>query len=128
MLHQIVNRQPPRVLGVVAGSAAAFIGLAVVIYWLYFTNRGTVYDPYLDEGLATLRALFYVAFVVHMGMSIAAAVALTLWSKAPMYPTFAAVAVTFAILTVPLLFLLTGFHQCATGESFPIPGFPNNCD
>ena len=116
-----------RVLLVAVGSATAFIALAMLIYWLYFTNRGAVYDSRLDEGLATLRALFYVAFAMHMLGSIAAAVALTRWAKAPMYPTFAAVAATLAILTVHLLLLLTGLNLCATGESFPMPGVPNNC-
>ncbi len=128
MAQTIMNDRSTRVLLVAAGSAAAFIGLAFLIYWVYFTNRGAVYDPFLDEGLATLQVLFYVAFVVHMLGSIGAAAALIIWTRVPKYPTLAAVGVTFALLTVCLIYIMTWLHQCGSGVSFPIPGLSFNCD
>ena len=122
----VINRQPVRVLLVAAGSLAAFIGLAVVIFWLYFTIGDSVYDRRLDEGLAALQALFYTALVVHIAATLGAVAALTKWTRAPSYPTFAVVSLIFAILALPTLAVLSFANDCETGVSFPIPG--SNCD
>lgn len=113
-----------RIARVVLGSAVTFIAFAILVYWLYFTNRGAVYD--YDEGIVALQVLFYSAFLVHLIGSLGAAAALTIWTRAPMYATFKAVAVTFAILMFPLVVVLSAFNMCATGVSFPIPG--GQCD
>ena len=112
-----------RVVPVVLGSTVTFIAFAIFVYWLYFTNRGAVYDY---EGIVALQVLFYVAFMVHLLGSFGAAAALTIWTRVPMYPTLKAVGVTFAILMFPLVYVLSAFNMCATGVSFPIPGF--GCD
>lgn len=117
-----------RVSVVVGGSAAAFIVLAVLFFWAYFTNRGAVSDPSLNEGLATLQVLFYLVLVVHMLASFAAAAALIIWTRAPKHPTVAAVGVTFALLMVPLLLIMTSLHLCYAEVSFPIPGQSVSCD
>ena len=109
---------------VVLGSTVTFIAFAIFVYWLYFTNRWAVYD--YEGGIVALQVLFYAAFMVHLLGSFGAAAALTIWTRAPMYPTLKAIAVTFAILMFPLVYVLSGFNMCATGVSFPIPGF--GCD
>ncbi len=124
-LHESMNRQLTRVLLVAAGSVAAFIGLAIPIYWLYFTIGEPVYDHRLSEGLATLQALFYAALVLHMLGSLGAAAALTKWTRAPIYLTLAAVAVIFALLALPMLMVLSFGNFCDTDVSFPIPGQTN---
>lgn len=121
------NLQSRRVLPVVAGSASAFIGLAFLIYWLYFINKESVYDPPPPEGAGPLYALFYLALAVHLVLSVVAAVGLTIWSQAPRRQTFVAVALTYAVLMLPLLWVMTGFNICGTGHSFPIPGVPYTC-
>ena len=111
---------------VVRGSAVVFIALAVLIYWLYFINKESVYLHNYNENLAALYALFYLAFAVHLFASIVVAVALTLWTKAPTRRTLVGVAVTYAVLMLPLMYIMSGLNVCVTGESFPIPGIP--CD
>lgn len=123
-----MSQKPWPVVLVAAHSAVAFIGLAVVVYWVYYTNDGAVYVPFLNEGLATLQVLFYVALAVHMLSSFGAAAALIIWSGAPKYPAFAAVGLTFALLTIPLIYILTALNLCTIGVQFPIPGVPINCD
>ncbi len=100
----------------------AFIGLGILFYWLYFINKESVHLRNVDENLAALYAVYYLAFAVHLFASIVVAVGLTLWTKAPVYRTLVAVAVTFAVLTLPLLYIETSFNVMGTGESFPIPG------
>ncbi len=110
---------------VVRASAVAFIALAVLFYWLYFINKESVFQRNADYGLGPLYALFYLALGVHLLASILAAVALTLWTKAPVRRTLVAVAVTYAVLMLPLLYIESSFNVMATGESFPIPGIPS---
>ena len=116
-----MNHQIARVVLVVAGSAAAFIGLAFLIYWLYFTVSGTVYDARLDKGLASLQALFYTALVLHILGSLGTAAALTIRARAPMYTTLAVVSLVYAILGLPMLWVLSFVNFCETNVSFPIP-------
>ena len=117
----MMNSQPVRVLFVVAGSVAAFIALAFLIYWLYFTVGAAVYDSRLDEGLAALQVVFYTAFALHMLASIGAAAALIRWTRAPIYPTLAVVTLIFAVLALPMLVFLSFANFCETNVSFPIP-------
>ena len=117
-----MNSQPVRLLLVVAGSVAAFIALAFLIYWLYFTIGDRVYDRRLDEGLAALQVLFYAALVVHMLGSFGAAAALTRWTRAPVYPTIAVISLIFAVLALPMLLILSFGNFCENGVSFPFPG------
>ncbi len=117
-----INRQPSRVLHVAAGSAAAFIGLAFIIYWVYFSIGDAVYDPRLNEGLAALQVVFFTAFALHMLGSLGAAAALTRWARAPIYPTLAVVALIFVILALPTLGALTGFNSEHFGVDLPFPG------
>ena len=121
----VADRQTKRVLLVAAGSAVAFIGLAVIIYWLYFVISDSVYDRRLGEGLRTVQILFYAAFVLHMLGSFGVTVVLTKWTKVPIYPTFAAVAVVFVLLALPMLMILSFGNFCETNVSFPIPGQTN---
>ncbi len=127
MPQTTADRPPARVSSVVVWSAVAFIGLAVLFFWLYFINKESVYDSRLHEGRTALYAVYYLAFAVHLFSSIAVAVVLTLWAKAPVRRTLRAVAVTFAVLMLPLLYIETSFNMCATGESFPVPGFSDSC-
>lgn len=113
-----------RIVPVLLASTGAFIAFAVFVYWLYFRNVHAVSDDLL--GLVALQVFFYSAFMAHLLGSIGAAAALTFWVRAPMYPTYVAVAVTFTILMVPLVFLLSGSNACTAYVSFPIPGFA--CD
>ena len=118
----MMNSQPVRVLFVVAGSVAAFIALAVLIYWLYFTVGEAVYDSRLDEGLAALQVVFYTAFALHMLASIGAAAALAYWAKLPIYPTLAVVLLILALFVLPTLGALTGFNADHFGVDLPFPG------
>ena len=117
-----------RIVPVVLGSTVAFIALAIFVYWFYFTNLIDVYHRFSNyenrppEGLVKLQVLFYLAFVAHLLGSIAIAAALTFWARAPKYPTYTAVAMTFAFLMVPLVLFLTGANACTVYVSFPIPG------
>ncbi len=117
-----------RIIPVVLGSTVAFIALAVLAYWLYFTSFVDVYDRFPTgqnrppEGLVPLQVLFYLAFTAHLVGSIGAAAALSFWVRAPKYPTFAAIALTFGILTLLLVYLLSGYNACTVYVSFPIPG------
>ena len=118
----MTSRQPGRVLLVLAGSVAAFFGLAFVIYPLYFSIGDAVYDTGLDEGLAALQVLFYAALVVHMLGSFGAAAALTRWTRAPVYPTIAVISLIFAVLALPMLLILSFGNFCENGVSVPFPG------
>lgn len=111
-----------RVSSVVMGSTVAFVGLAILFFWLYFINKESVYDSRLHEGRTALYAVFYLALAVHLFTSIVVAVGLMLWMKAPVYRTLVAVAATFAVLMLPLLYIETSLNVLGTGESFPIPG------
>ena len=110
-----------RIVPVVLGSTAAYIAFAVFVYWLYFRNVHVVYDDQLR--LVTLQIFFYLAVIVHLRGSFGAAAALTIWARVPIYPTYAAVVVTFAILLVPLVLYLSTANACTAYVSFPIPGF-----
>lgn len=119
--HQVL-----RVVLVTVASGAAFLALALLIYWLYFSNRGAVYDRRLDEGLALLQVLFYSALVVHTACSIATAYGFAKFLRAPRYATLVAVGVTFVLLEALVLLWMSSFHVCNTTASFPIPGL--SCD
>lgn len=112
-----------RVVLVVAASAAAFIALAFLIYWPYVANITAIYDPRLKEGLTTLKVVFYLAFAVHLIASFGTATALILWLRTPRHPAFTGVAVTFAVLMLPLMLYLSRSNACTAFVSFPIPGF-----
>lgn len=118
-----------RIMPVVLGSVVVFIALGIFVYWLYYTDLNEVYHRFPrsanrpPEGLATLQVYFYLAFTAHLVGSIGAATAFTYWARAPMYPTYVAVAVTFTILTVILVVYLSGANACVDYVSFPIPGF-----
>ncbi len=117
-----MNSQPVRVLLVAAGSVVAFIALAFPVYRVYFSIGDAVYDTRLDEGLAALQALFYTAFALHMLASIGAAAALIKWTRAPIYPTLAVVALILALLALPTLASLTSFNAEQFGVDLPFPG------
>ena len=102
---------------VVLGSAAAFIVLGFFEYWLYFTN--------FTDGTPSSQVLFNLAFMVHLLGSFGAAAALTIWTRAPIYPTIAAVVVTFTILIFLLVAILMAENACTHFVSFPSPGY---CD
>ena len=121
----MMNSQPVRLLLVVAGSVAAFIVLAFLIYWLYFSIGDAVYDRRLDEGLTALQVLFYTAFALHMLGSLGAAGALIKRMRAPIYPTLAVVLLIFAVLALPMLMILSFGNFCENNVSFPIPGQTN---
>ena len=106
-----------RVLPVVLGSTVTFIVLGFFEYWLYFTN--------FTDGTPSSQVLFYFAFMVHLLGSFGAAGALTIWTRAPIYPTVAALVVTFAILIVPLVIILMAENACTHYVSFPSLGY---CD
>ncbi|MCH8064793.1 MAG: hypothetical protein IIC90_03065 [Chloroflexi bacterium] len=127
MPQTVADRQTKRVLLVAAGSAAAFIGFTFLIYWQYFTNRGTFYDQRLDEGFAVLQLVFYSAMLLHVIGSYGVAAALSRWMRLRVRPTLAYVTVLFAILAVPVYLYVSAIHACATGESLPIPGLAT-CD
>ena len=122
-----MNQKPWPLLLVSARSAVFFIGLAGLIFWVYLTNSGAVYDSSEDEGLASLQVFFYLALAIHMTSSASAAWALIIWTKVPRYPAFVAVGLTFALLTIPLMYYLTWIHVCSIGVSLPIPGVPVEC-
>jgi len=100
----------------------AFIGLGILFYWLYFINKESVHVRNVDENLAALYTVYYLAFAVHLFASSVVAAGLTLWTKAPVYRTLVAAAVTYAVLMLPLLWIEASFNVMGTGESFPIPG------
>ena len=102
-----------RVVPVVLGSAVTFIVLGFFEYWLYFTN--------FTDGTPSSQVLFYFAFMVHLLGSFGAAAALTIWTRAPIYPATAAVVVTFAILMVPLVGYTLAVNDCHDFISFPVP-------
>ena len=101
-----------RVVPVVLGSAVTFIALAIFVYGLYFENL-------LEH--RHVQVLFYVVFMVHLLGSFGAAAALTIWTRAPIYPATAAVVVTFAILMVPLVGYTLAVNGCHDFISFPVP-------
>ncbi len=110
------------VLVVGAGSAAAFIGLAFLIYWVYFTIGDSVYDRGADRGSGVLYGLFYTAFAVHMFGSVTAAVALKNWTAAPAYTTLALVTIIFGVFGLFTLGALTGANLDRYSIEFPLPG------
>jgi len=122
-----MNQKLWPLLLVSARSAVFFIGLAGLIFWVYFTSYGAAYDSSQEEGLASLQVLFYLALAIHMISSVGAASALIFWTGVPRYPAFVAVGLTFALLTIPLMYYLTWFHVCSIDVSLPIPGIPINC-
>ena len=108
-----------RVLPVVLGSTLTFFALAILVYWLYFGYLT------VDNGLVKFQVLFYLLFMVHLLGSFGAAAALTIWTRAPIYPTIAAVVVTFTILIFLLVAILMAENACTHFVSFPSPGY---CD
>ena len=116
-------------LPVVLGNTVAFIALHFSCIGCTSQYLVDVYDRFPSgqnrppEGLVALQVLFYLAFAAHLASSIGVAAVLTSWTRAPKYPTYAGVAVTFAILMVILVFYLTWFNACTAYVSFPIPGF-----
>lgn len=129
MTAAIEKYRSARVLLVTTASAGAFVLLALLFYWLYFSNRGAVFDPLTHEGLRSLQLLFYATLIVHSLCSVGAAAALFLWLRPPKNPTLVAIAITFALLEAVVLFTMSGLHVCNTGTSFPIPGLSSaNCD
>lgn len=127
MPQTVADRQTKRVLLVAAGSAAAFIGFTFLIYWQYFTNRGTFYDQRLDEGFAVLQLVFYSAMLLHVIGGYGVAAALSRWMRFPVRPTLVYVTVLFVVLAVPLYGFVSAIHMCSTGDSLPFPGQPP-CD
>jgi len=121
-----MNQKPWLVLLVTARSAVSFVVLAIVVYTVYtFLGLEQFYWP--DERLVTIQVLFYLALAVHMTSSIGVAAALIIWSDVTRYPAFVAVGLTFALLTIALIYTLSAWNQCATGVSFPIPAISGNC-
>ena len=100
-----------RVVPVVLGSAVTFIALAAFMYGLYFENLE----------LRHVQVLFYFVFIVHLLGSFGAAAALTIWTRAPIYPAISAVVVTFAILMVPLVGFTLAVNGCHDFISFSVP-------
>lgn len=132
MARAIVNAQPTRVLLVAVGSAAAFIGLAILIFWQYFTwqngqDRAILTPQRRDEGLAVLHLVIYSAMLLHVIGGYGVAAALSRWMRFPVRPTLAYVTVLFVVLAVPVYGFVSAIHMCTTGDSLPFPGQPP-CD
>ncbi len=120
-----ISNRPSGIMLVVALSSVAFIGLAILSYAFFYWITEPVYDSVSGDGLVAYQAIFCAVFVFHLVASLAVTTGLTRWIRAPVYPMFGVVLLTFALLVVPLLWALSTFNYCVTDVSFPIPGFTN---
>ena len=121
------SHQNWRVLLVSLRSAVAFVALAFLVFWLYFISRGIVYDDLTREGLGSLMVLYYVVVALHLMGSAGLAAVFIRWTRSPLGLSLVAVGLTFIILTIAQLYVMTWFHVCGIQESFPMAGLPIDC-
>ncbi len=108
----------PRVLG----GIAAYVGLAFVIYILYYSFAAGVYDSTTHEGLVAQQAIFYVAFGFHVLASLAISVRLAPATGAARQLTLVLSFLSIAGLAFVTLGFLSFANLCLTDVSFPFPG------
>ena len=122
MLNALVDSQPSRALIVAAGSVVAYIGLAILIYWAYFTIGDSIYDRSLREGVGTVQVVFYVALAAHLVATLGAHMGLTSWTRAPRFPTLLLSALIVGAMVPFTLGAMTGLNLDHYGVEFPLPG------
>ena len=98
------------------GTSAAYLGLGVVVFTLFYTNHP--YDGPTGERVGAFELGFVISFAGHLFLTTIASAALARLLRISVWASLRWTASGLLILMLPTLYLLSAINACA-GVHFP---------